>query len=192
MKTTSKILILGLVMVMALCYANPVAAETDFDTGAGAEADVRLNFQIVIPSFVYFRVGTAGAGNIDTINFSPTATEVATGAITAGTGGDAGGGAVNVVLISNGGNITITPSNDGGGSGLSDGSGNNISYAQINTGDGGTISAPALSDAGGTPVTIVSGVTTLSDVWTYTYTNPATPPVSGNYSGQVTYTASIP
>ena len=194
MKTKARITLFGLVMLIALCYANFANAESNSATGAGPQsAAVNLDFQIVIPRFVYFRVGTVGAGNIDTINFNPTPTEVTTpGAVTAGTGGDVGGGAVNVDLISNGGNITITPTNDGLGFGLRDGV-NNISYAQIITGDGGTISAPTLSDAGGTPVTLVSaGVTVVSDVWTYTYTNPATPPVPGTYTGRVTYTAAIP
>ena len=195
MKTKARITLLGLVMVISLCYVNFANAESNFATGAGPQsAAVRLDFQIVIPKFIYFRVGTAGAGAgfIDTINFSPTAIEVATpGAITAGTGGDVGGGAVNVDLISNGGNITITETNDGGGPGLISASGN-ISYAQINTGDG-AISAPVLSDAGGNTSSIISaGVTTLSDVWTYTYTNPATPPLPDTYTGQVTYTAAIP
>ncbi len=193
MKTKARITLFGLVMVIALCYVNLARAESNFATGAGASASARLDFQIVIPRFVYFRVGTAGAGNIDTINFNPTATDVATpGALTAGTGGDAGGGAVNVDLVSNGGNITITPTNDGGGTGLNSLSGS-ISYAQITSADGGNITAPTLTDAGGAPVNILSaGVTALSDTWTYTYTNPAAPPLPDTYSGQVTYTAAIP
>ena len=190
MKTTSKIFILGLVMVMALCYTNSANADSDFATGSPATASVDLDFQIVIPSFIYFRVGTVGS--INTINFSPTATEVATGATINGTGGDAGPGAVNVEVISNGGNITITELNDGGGSGLISASGN-ISYAQIITADtSGNISAPTLSDAGGNTSSIApAGVTNLSDVWTYTYTNPATPPLPDTYTGRVTYTAAI-
>ena len=194
MKTKARITLLGLVMVMALCYANSAVADTDSATGAGATASVDLDFQIVIPSFIYFRVGTAVPGTVDVINFNPTGTDVATpGAITAGTGGDAGGGAVNVDVISNGGNITITELNDGGGTGLSDGGSNNISYAQIITADGGNISAPTLSDAAANTVTILSaGITVESDVWTYTYSNPATPPVAATYTGRVTYTAAIP
>ncbi len=184
-------------MVIALCYVNFANADTDFATGAGATASVDLDFQIVIPRFIYFRVGTVGS--INTINFSPTATEVATGATINGTGGDAGPGAVNVEVISNGGNITITELNDGGGVGLIDGA-NNISYAQIITADtSGNISAPTLSDAGGNTSSIApAGVTNLSDVWTYTYTNPATPPAAGTYGGsianggRVTYTAAVP
>ena len=194
MKTKARITLFGLVMVIALCYANIASADTDSATGAGATASVDLDFQIVIPSFIYFRVGTAVPGTVDVINFNPTGTDVATpGAITAGTGGDAGGGAVNVDVISNGGNITITELNDGGGTGLSDGGSNNISYAQIITADGGNISAPTLSDAAANTVTILSaGITVESDVWTYTYSNPATPPVAATYTGRVTYTAAIP
>jgi len=199
MKTTSKILILGLVMVMALCYANSASADTDSATGAGATASVDLDFQIVIPSFIYFRVDTATAGTVDVITFSPTGTDVSTGTTIGGTGGDAGPGAVNVDVISNGGNITITEANNSGTNGLGDGGGvNYISYAQINTADGGNIPAPTLSDGGGNTSSIVSaGITVESDVWTYTYTNPATPPAAGTYGtsangGRVTYTAAIP
>jgi len=195
MKTKARITLFGLVMVIGLCYANFASAESNFATGAGPQsAAVNLDFQIVIPKFIYFRVGPAGALNIDTINFNPTATDVTTpGAITAGTGGDAGGGgAVNVDLISNGGNITITTANDGGGNGLVDGT-NYISYDQIFTTDGGNIAAPDLTNAGAAaPVVINStGVTVESDVWTYTYENPAAPPVPGSYTGRVTYTAAI-
>jgi len=193
MKTKARITLLGLVMVIALCYVNFANAESNFETGAGATADARLNFEIVIPPFVYFRVSAAGAGTIDTINFSPTATDVYTGGgTTAGTGGDVGGGAVNVVLISNGGDVEITPSNGGG---LTNGGGNTISYTQINTTVVGSITAPTLTDAGGSTETIPanpSGIINLTSVWTYEYINPATPPAAGTYTDQVTYTAAIP
>ena len=199
MKTKARIILLGLVMAIALCYANSVRADSSSATGANATASVNLDFQILIPRYIYFRVGTAGM--VNTINFQPSAADMATpGALTNGTGGDAGPGAVNVEVITNaGGTITITPTNNSGALGLSDGGiVNYISYDQIGTGDGGHISAPGLSDAGGTPVTIVSaGVTNLSDIWTYTYINPATPPVAGTYGGslhggRVTYTAVLP
>ena len=199
MKTKARIILLGLVMAIVFCYANSGRADSNFATGAGAQsAAVNLDFQIVIPRFIYFRVGTVGI--VDTINFAPTATDVATpAAVTAGTGGDAGGGAVNVDVVSNGGNITITETNNGGGSGLGDGGVvNYISYAQIQTGSG-AIPAPILSNGpvGNTSVIVSGDVTDLSDVWTYTYINPPTPPAAGTYGtaangGQVTYTAAIP
>ena len=191
MKTKARIILLGLVMAVVFCYVTSVRAESNFAIGSPATASVNLDFQIVIPSFIYFRVGTVGS--VDTINFAPTPIDVATGTTIAGTGGDAGPGAVNVVLISNGGNITITESNDGSGTGLNSLSGS-ISYDQITTADTlGNISPPTLSDGGGgTSSTSFSGVTNESDTWTYTYTNPATPPLPDTYTGQVTYTASIP
>ncbi len=194
MKTKARIILLGLVMAVVFCYANSVRADSDFDTGAGATASVNLDFQIVIPSFIFFRVGNAGGGNINTLNFSPTATDLATpGASTSATGGDAiGGAAVNVVLISNGGDVTITPTNLNGG--LTSGA-NTISYAEISTSDGGSIATPALTNAGGVAEIIGSGafgITNLTDVWTYEYINTAIPPAVGTYTDTVTYTASIP
>jgi len=193
MKTKARITLFGLVMVIGLCYANFANAESNFAVGTGVDADARLNFEIVIPSFVYFRVGTAGGGNVDTINFSPTANDVYTGGVaTAGTGGDATGGRVNVVLIGNAGDLTITASNGGP---FTSGTGT-ISYDQINTFSvNSLIAAPDLNDGGGTSPTItapLSGVINLTDVWRYEYINPATPPAAGTYSDTVTYTVTVP
>ena len=202
-----KLLIFGLVLTMGVWYFEPAKAETSVATGAaassgGAGASVNLDFEIIIPQFIVFRVGSAAA--IDTIQFSPTAADVAAGtAGTAGTGGDLGNGVVTVSLLSNAGAITITPSNNSGGSGLGNGSGDFISYAQIITANTGAdpIPPPTLSDAGGTasPVApnIGVNVTDLTTQWTYTYNNPATPPSPGTYGGaanggRVTYTAAIP
>ena len=201
MKTTLKIFILGLVMVMALCYANPASAESDFaiDTGSGATASARLNFQIVIPRFVYFRVGSSGAGNIDTVTFRPSAEEVAEG--TAGISGDLGSGIVSVSLVSNAGSITITENNNSSGSGLENGSGSSISYAQISTAtNNAALPAPTLSDGGGNVSNPVAAgnITNIQTDWTYTYNNPTTdPPEAGTYGGvanggQVIYTAATP
>jgi hypothetical protein len=199
MKTKARIILLGLVMVIALCYVNFANAESNSATGAaavsgGAGAPVNLDFQIIIPEFIYFQVGSDLAV-IDQIEFTPTADEVANatpGIAATAASGDLGSGSVTVSLVSNAGNITITERNDHPGLGLVSGSGN-ISYVQINTGDG-AIPAPILSDAGGntSPIVSAGGITDLSDVWTYTYTNPGTPPLPDTYTGRVTYTAAIP
>ena len=151
MKTRTKVMVLGLVMAMVFCYAGIVGAESDSATGAGASASADLRFQIFIPSFIYFRVGTVGAV-VDTVDFQPTVTEVATGATTNALGGT---GTVDAVLISNGGQVTITPSNDGGGNGLSDGGSNHINWSQIvATPTTPGLDPPQLSNTGGTPSTI--------------------------------------
>jgi len=206
MKTKARITLLGLVMIIALCYVNFANAESNSATGAaaqsgGAGAAVNLDFQIVIPSFILFRVGTDG-GTIDQIQFTPTADEVANAtAGIAGTGGDLGSGTVTVSLISNAGGVDITETNNSGGNGLGDGLGNFISYGQINTGsNNGNLPAPALSNAASNSVSITptaGNITVRNAQWTYTYDNPATIPEAGTYGGvtnggRVTYTAAIP
>jgi len=208
MKTKARITLFGLVMVIALCYANFANAESNVATGAaaqsgGAGAAVNLDFQIVIPAFLYFRVGTIGS--VDTILFTPTADEVATAATTTGTGGDLGSGTVTVSVISNAGlgaGVDITETNNSGGLGLGDGGiVNYISYAQINTAtNNGNLPAPQLSNGGSNSVNVpatAGAITNRQAQWTYTYNNPVTPPAAGTYGGaanggQVTYTAATP
>ena len=184
--------ILGVLLVVMIATVQPALA--DQSVSAGNSTAVDLNFEIIIPTFVYFRVGTALTGSVDLISFSPTANDVATGTTIGGAGGDLGGGAVTVTLITNRNTATIDETNDGLGNGLDDGGTNYISYAQINTADTGSIPAPVLSDAGGGTSVVTPGgpVINVSDVWTYTYVNPATPPVPGTYTGTVTYTVTVP
>jgi hypothetical protein len=193
-KKTAKGKILILMLTLVLCCLGTAGAETGTATGNGAlSASARLNFQITIPKFIIFTVGTAGAA-IDTVQFDPTPTDVASA--TANLGATGGTGNLAVSIISNGGQVTLQEANNGGGNGLSDGGTNYISYAQINTADSaGSITPPTLSDAGGNSQTVTpsAGVVTIrNDTWTYTYDNPATPPAPGTYTGQVTYTAAVP
>ena len=191
MKTRTKVMVLGLVMAMVFCYAGVVGAESDSGTGAGASASADLRFQILIPSFIYFRVGSVGA-TVDTVDFQPSVNDIATGATTSATSG----GTVDVVLLSNGGAVTITEANNGGGAGISDGGTNYISWDQIDaTSSAPGLDPPELSDAGGNTSNITpdsGAITAKTAQWTYVYNNPATPPASGTYTGTATYTASIP
>lgn len=186
----------------ALLAAAPLAVFGDTDivvnpaTGTGASVD--LNFSITIPGFILFRVGTNTAGSVDTISFTPSETDLAnqtTGL--AGSGGNAGGGVVDVRLLSNVGQITILEANDGGGNGLMGGTtGTFIDYAQINTStNNANLPPPALSNAGtntSTP-TAAGQITDLTAQWTYTLDNDyATLPVPDIYTGTVTYTAAAP
>jgi len=189
MKTRTKVMVLGLVMAMVFCYAGIVGAGSSSDTGAGASAAVNLDFQIVIPSFIYFRVGTVG-GTVDTIVFSPSADEVATAAQDiAGTGGDQSGGTVTAILISNGGAVTLEANGNGG---LSDGS-NTIDFSTIGTSTSNpSFQPPVLSNGTNTTSPSSGPITNLSSTWTYDFDMPASVPAVGTYLGQVTYTASIP
>ncbi|MEJ2059764.1 MAG: hypothetical protein P8Y64_04680 [Gammaproteobacteria bacterium] len=191
---TMKTIILSAALAMATVPGIAAAQSTSATGGGALNASAKLDFQVVVPAFLYFRVGTAGA-TIDQIGFNVPGANVGDGTAVAGTGGDAGGGAVNVVLRSNAGQVTITPTNNSA-SGLSDGAGNNISWSDITaTSSDSNLPTPTLSNAGGTAVQPTlngaSSVTTRTATWTYSYANNSVVP-AGTYTGQVTYTAATP
>ena len=85
MKSMKMRLMAGAMLAAGAIAASPVWAESGLDTTAPYSVAARHNFTVVIPAFLSFRVGTAGA-TIDTITFSPTVVQLGTGPI-AGTGG---------------------------------------------------------------------------------------------------------
>jgi len=188
-----------LTLTAMCCLPQLVMAESNSDNVAPYSASARLNLQVVIPEFLYFQVGSAGTGNIDTITFSPTAGELGNSAPISGSGGDAAAGSgASVVVRGNGGQITITETNNGGGLGFSDGGTNTISLSEISVDDSanGSLPAPTLSDAGGnTSQPSLNGgasqVTDQTSTWVYSYNN-TTVPEAGTYNIQLTYTASMP
>ena len=196
---------LALVFAGAVLSSQPLRAEssTVFGGAGSFSTSARLDFAIVVPRFLQFQVGTAGA-TIDQVSFNVAAANVGSGVAQAGTGGDLGAGTVTVNIKANSGQITITPSNNSGGLGLGNGTaGQTIAYTEILTASSAaaTLPAPVLSNAGGTAVTptLSAGtVTNRSATWTYTYAN-TTVPNAGTYGtggtgtgGRVTYTASSP
>ena len=195
---------LATALLAAAAVPQYASAETATANGAGAlSAPARVDVSVVIPRFLQFQVGTAGA-TIDAITFDMSAAAGSVGNSTAqsGSGGNLGGGAVTVNLKANAGQVTITPTNNSGGLGLGNGvAGQTISYAEILTASSDTtnLPAPTLSNAGGTAVspTLSGGnVTVRTATWTYSYAN-TTVPNPGTYGtsangGRVTYTASTP
>jgi hypothetical protein len=195
---------LAAALLAAAALPQYAAAETASANGAGAlSAPARVDVSVVIPRFLQFQVGTAGA-TIDAITFDMTSAAGSVGNSTAqsGTGGNLGGGAVTVNLKANAGQVTITPSNNSGGLGLGNGTaGQTIAYSEILTAssDATNLPAPTLSNAGGTavnPALTGGGVTNRTATWTYTYAN-TTVPNPGTYGtsangGRVTYTATTP
>jgi len=176
------------------------SADANSDIGGGSlSAAAHLKLQVVIPGFLLFRVGSAGA-TVDTISFdmtncvtTGTCTVGDSNAFNSGTGGDAAGGnGANVALFSNAGAITITATNDGGGSGLVSGS-NSISLAEITTtSDNSSLATPTLTNGGNDTsnpaLTGGTNVTNQTAVWTYSYDN-TTVPDPGTYNVEITYTA---
>jgi hypothetical protein len=193
----------GAAACLGAALAGSAHAESTTVTGAGAlSAPSHLDFSVVIPRFLSFRVGTAGA-TIDQITFTVPGASVGNSTPVAGAGGDAGGGtAANVSVIGNGGQVTITETNNSTGAGLKHATlTDTISYSQITTtsSDATNLQRPVLSDAGGntsTPVLNASNVTNRTATWTYAYANSGVPS-AGTYGtnakgGRVTYTAAMP
>jgi len=187
----------------AAASALPAGAESTTTTGNGAlSTTARVDFSIVVPRFLSFRVGTAGVGSIDLITFTVVAANIGNATPVAGTGGDAGAGAETVIVKGNGGQVTITETNNSAGAGLTNGLGDAIPYSQITTtsSDVANLPAPTLSNASSNtsqPVLNGGQVTNRSATWTYAYANAAFVG-AGTYGGvntnggRVTYTASMP
>ncbi len=165
-------------------------------TATGAmSATARLDFQILVPKILYLKVGTAGAA-IDTVQFSvgltgitvPTNDAVFAGPPSGAFTTTATGNAVGVNLWTNNGSATLGCA----GAALTSGS-NSIALTAItvtNAAAGG-LAHPGGSLACTTANRGSAGFNNLSDTWTFAYA-PATLPAAGNYTTQVTYTATNP
>ncbi|MGI9333565.1 MAG: hypothetical protein ACR2RL_10460, partial [Gammaproteobacteria bacterium] len=194
--------LLALATVAGLGLSGVANAESNIDVGAGAgarSASARVDFRIVIPDFLFVRVGTAGANNVDLVDFDLAAianpeTSLGTGTAIAATTN----GTLDVDVISNSGQVTITENTNGA---LTNGSGGTISYSEILTASSNpALPAPVLSDATNNtsaPTLNASQVTVRSAQWTYTYANNNLPD-AGTYggvnvqNGRVTYVAATP
>ena len=160
--------------------------------GGDMTSSVRLKLRVIIPRFLQFQVGNAGA-SIDTISFQPAADAVGNGVAVPGTGGNASGGSgASVVLRSNAGQITIVADNDGGG-GL--GSSGAISLSEITAhSDSSDLQTPQLSDGGATTTTATltgGDITDRRATWSYAYKN-SHPVEPGSYDAEIVYTAVNP
>jgi hypothetical protein len=195
-------------MLVVMCSIPQAAnAESNNASGASPSTTASLDFRITIPGVLRFQVGKAGAGIIDIIDFAPPVDSLGDGTDTQGTGGDLGNGVVTVDLFSNAGQVTITESNNSGGAGLDNGSGDTIPYSEIVTTSSNVtdFAAPTLSNAGGgtslpTPTSGNNKVTKRTESWSYAYDNSTVYPAgtygsvtaNGSNGGRVTYTAATP
>ncbi len=194
----NKILLAGLMAAlvgMGLAAPRATLAESSFCINATCSTTADVSFEVVIPRFVRLRIGSAG-GTVDTVSFQPTGAEVGdppSSPISAASGGDVSPGVLTARVLGNGGNVTLSTALTNPASGLING-GNFIAWDEIDTADGGTMTAPTLQNGTVTDVVYTAGgngVVNLSDTWTYTYANTTVPP-DGTYTGTATYTAAIP
>lgn len=167
---------------LGLFAVAPAFAASNIDaTGPTYAVSADLNFRVIIPQFLSFRVGTAGA-TVDTVEFSLTAAQVGTTTDVART--NAGGAAIPVQLISNGGDVSIAAA--GSGTGLTDGT-NTIAWSEIDgTSSAANLPVPAVGAS--VTVTAAAGVINRTADWTFVYDNTDTV-AAATYNGTVTYTA---
>lgn len=174
-----------LLAVAALGAAFTAHAESTINSGAGANlaTAARLNFSVVIPRVIYLRVGTGTdftpSGTVDTVSFAPGAA--------AGNGtAVAAGATVGVRLFSTGTGVTL--GSTGSGTGLASGALPVIPWTQISATSSG-LAHPTIG-AAAAAVTPTGSITDQTAVWTFNYANAAA--AAGTYTGQVTYTATLP
>lgn len=152
--------------------------------GAGTTAQANLDFRIIIPSFVYFQIGSAGS--VDRVDYDLNVGPVQPGSggpISATGGvGDGVDGALTVNLATNATNVSIAAS----GGNLTSG-GDTLPFADITASDTGTIPVP---DFGTTISPFAPGGFSLSDTWSYTYDNTSVYN-AGTYDGRATYTITV-
>jgi hypothetical protein len=187
-----------LLLATALIAGLPALAnaESSSVTGTGVlNTNARLDFRIVVPKFLRFQVGSAGA-TIDLVEFSVPAANVGDGTDIARTNG----GAVPVLLQSNNGNVSLTATTLGQ---LNNGAGENISFAEIlSTSSDPNLNVPTLIDGGtSAAITVTPNVGTRvvnrTANWSFAYSN-TNFVGAGSYggvnvnNGRVTYTASLP
>ncbi len=198
----------ALACTIALAMLAPARAEQTSVNGTTTSA--RLDFVVDMGKFLFFRVGTGAfpgaSGTVDTVTFNAVPT-IPAGAVVPVPGNNTTvnwSGALptftttNTVLPvevrSNAGQISIratatTPLTSGP---------NSIPLSQIVlTSSDVNLPAPVLPNAGTGAAVNVTGtaftnlVTVRNANWTFAY-NPAITQPAGNYSGQVTFTASSP
>lgn len=189
----------GLTALLLACGAivSTAQADSSFVTGAGAiTATTNLDFRIIIPKFIRFQVGSAGA-TVDLVEFSVPAANVGNATPVARTNG----GVVPVLLQGNGGNISLVGTTTGAG-GLTNGS-EFISYAEITSSSSNAqLNAPTLVDnAASATVTVTpnvgASVVNRTADWSFVYDN-SNIVAAGTYggvninNGRVVYTASLP
>ncbi|KFN41715.1 hypothetical protein [Arenimonas metalli] len=171
---------------LGLIAVTPAFAESDFDIGTDPSVAARVDFEVVIPRFISFQVGTAGA-NVDLVQFDVADPNSGTAVARSN------GGALDVAILGNVGNIEITTTTTL----LQDAvSADTLDWAEIDTTstDAVNLPAPVLGNGPIAAVTVTptaGRIVNRSTTWSYEYANSALVG-AGTYEGTVTYTASAP
>lgn len=178
--------------------ALPAHALWVYDNTAPYVARAPLAFELVVEKFVFLQIGSPGTV-VDSVAFS-LASALAGGGAPPGSGVPleaVSGGRQPVVVRGNQGSITLAVLGSGGTQGMSNGAGGRIGYDQVLiSSSNGALPAPVLSAAGAGSVSVLANayggwVTDQTAEWTFRLANTAAA-AGGNYSGQLTFTVSMP
>lgn len=179
-------------LAAAVALALPLAAqaESNFVTAPAAPAaltaNARLNISVVIPRFLFLRVGTGTllANNVTVNNlvFNVPVADVGNTNAIAATGGDMAPSQVTVSLIGNVGNINL----EANAPALSNGT-ESIDWNQISVVPAGGATHPTINGADAN-FAATGRVVNVNGSWTFSYLNQTTP-AEGTYQSQITYTA---
>lgn len=207
----------GLLASGLVVTAGTARAESVFATGAGpTTANAHLDFQVIIPRFLFLQVGTgtAFATNpaIDLIKYTVPATNVGDGTVISATsGGDISAGVVTAKIVGN--NFTASPvsftATTAGA--LSDGAGDSITWSQFTVAVAALTSVTPLPHPGSAAAPFVDGAATSASLtpvskvisqdakWTFKYSNTVIAAAgtygstgTGNNNGRVTYSVTMP
>jgi hypothetical protein len=172
-----------------------LAEQTTDNTGPPYSTAANLDFRVVIPTFLRFRIGNPVGITLVDFDMSGSEDLVGDGSDVARTNG----GAVPVQLVFNGGTTASIQAT--APAGLTNGSGGTIAYSEIlSSSDNANLDAPILVNGLGVAVPVLgggSGILNQSANWTFSYSNTNVVP-GGTYGGvnvnggRVVYTATAP
>ncbi|RYF74978.1 MAG: hypothetical protein EOO22_05865 [Comamonadaceae bacterium] len=195
----------------------PFAAGSDTATtaGLGNPATAQLRFAINIDKFLFLGVGGAPwpteSGVMSQLAFTmaptvPGGPTTPTGPVNNANANWSGGAPTFAVSPAAGLSLPVEVRSNGGTVSLASNStvltsavgGNTTPMGvTITSSNAGLPAPPVVSGSNGGPVSVtptafVPYVTTQTAIWTFKYVSPATPPAAGNYTGTITFTATIP
>ena len=186
----NKSLILKSAMALALAAPLLASAESDLTIGSG-NAAAKLNFQVVIPRVLYLAVGTGNATLADDTTVDLLSYDYTGNVAAIGNGIDSAAQNVNVRVLGNNGQIAIGAVGTGTGLVSSLAPTDIIPWSEILASSSSpTFNAPAVG-ASANPTLTAGKVTNRTATWSFAYSN-TNIPAPGTYTGQVTYTATMP
>jgi hypothetical protein len=185
-----KSLILKSAIALALAAPLLASAESELTVGTGSAA-ARLNFQVVIPRVLYLAVGTGNATLADNTTVDLLSYDYTANVAAIGNGTDSAAQTVNVRVQGNNGQIAVGAVGSGTGLVSSLAPTDIIPWTEILASSSTpTFNAPAVG-ASANPTLSAGKVTNRTATWSFAYSN-TNIPAPGTYTGQVTYTATMP